>query len=134
MIVRHVHESIGHLGRKHLISRVREKLWIPQRVLVRSIVGRCLRCKRFNARQIVQQMAPLPRNRMMAYQPPLSYSGMDLLGPLQVKHARGTAKHWHCLFTCLNTRAVHHKLVQLMNTDDFIMCLRRFIAVEKFQN
>lgn len=128
VIVRHVHESIGHLGREHLISRVREKLWIPQiRVLVRSILGRCLRCKRLNARQIVQQMAPLPRSRMMAYQPPFSYSGMDLFGPLQVKHGRGTAKRWCCLFTCMNTRAVHLELVQSMNTDDFIMCLRRFI-------
>lgn len=128
VIVRHVHESIGHLGREHLISRVREKLWIPQiRVLVRSILGRCLRCKRLNARQIVQQMAPLPRSRMMAYQPPFSYSGMDLFGPLQVKHGRGKAKRWCCLFTCLNTRAVHLELVQSMNTDDFIMCLRRFI-------
>lgn len=39
VIVRHIHESIGHLGHEHLISRVREKLWIPQiRVLVRSIL------------------------------------------------------------------------------------------------
>ena len=52
---------------------------------------------------------------------------MDLFGPLQVKHGRGTAKRWCCLFTCLNTRAVHLELVQSMNTDDFIMCLRRFI-------
>ena len=27
LIVRHIHESIGHLGRKHLISKVRERLW-----------------------------------------------------------------------------------------------------------
>ncbi|XP_068713019.1 uncharacterized protein [Montipora foliosa] len=41
MMVRHTHESIGHLGRKHLISKVREKLWILQiRVLTRSILGR----------------------------------------------------------------------------------------------
>ena len=52
---------------------------------------------------------------------------MDLFGPLQVKHGRGTAKRWCCLFTCLNTRAVHLELVQSRNTDDFIMCLRRFI-------
>ena len=72
-------------------------------------------------------MAPLPRSRMMAYQPPFSYSGMDLFSPFQVKHGRGTAKRWCCLFTCMNTHAVHLELVQSMNTDDFIMCLRRFI-------
>ena len=127
-IVRHIHESIGHLGREHLISKVGEKLWIPQiRVLTRSIVGRCILCKRLNAKQFIQQMAPLPRSRMMAYKPPFSYSGMDLFGPLYVKHGRGTAKHWCRLFTCMNTCAVHLELVQSMSTDDFIMCLRRFI-------
>ena len=32
---------------------------------------------------------------------------MDLFDPLYVKHGRGTAKRWCCLFTCLNTRSVH---------------------------
>ena len=128
MMVRHTHESIGHLGREHVISKVREKLWIPQiRVLIRSILGKCILCKRLNAKPMIQQMAPLPRSRMMAYKPPFSYSGMDLFGPLYVKHGRGTAKRWCCLFTCMNTRAVHLELVQSMGTDDFIMCLRRFI-------
>ena len=127
-MVRHTHESIGHLGREHVISKVREKLWIPQiRLLIRSILGKCILCKRLNAKPMIQQMAPLPRSHMMAYKPPFSYSGMDLFGPLYVKHGRGTAKRWCCLFTCMNTRAVHLELVQSMGTDDFIMCLRRFI-------
>lgn len=116
------------MGHRHLIPRACEKLWIPQmRGLVRSILGWCLRCKKLNARQIVQQMAPLPRSCMIIYQPRFSYLGMDLFGPLQVKHGRGTAKRWCCLFTCMSTCAVHLELVKAMNTDDFIMCLRRFI-------
>ena len=113
MIVRHTHESIGHLEHEHLISKVREKLWIPQiRVLTRSILGRCILCKRLNAKPMIQQMAPLPRSRMMAYKPPFSYLGMDLFGPLYVRHGRGTAERWCCLFTCMNTCAVHLELVQ----------------------
>lgn len=73
MIVRHIHESIGHLGREHLIAKVREKYWIPQvRVLARSILARCILCKRLKAKPMTQQMAPLPKSRMMAYQPPFS--------------------------------------------------------------
>lgn len=53
-------------------------------------------------------MAPLPTCRVMAYEPPFSYTGMDLFGPLYVKHGRGTAKRWCCLFTCLNTRSVQN--------------------------
>ena len=128
MMVRHTHESIGHLGREHLISKVREKLWIPQiRVLTRSTLGRCILCKRLNAKPMIQQMAPLPRSRMMAYKPSFSYSGIDLFGPRYVKHGRSRAKRWRRLFTCMNTRAAHLELVQSMDTDDFIMCLRRFI-------
>ena len=32
-----------------------------------------------------------------------------------------------CLFTCINTHVVNLELVQSMGTDDFIMCLGRFI-------
>ena len=76
---------------------------------------------------MVQQMAPLPEARLMAYEPPFSYTGMNLFGPLYVKHGRGTTKRWCCLFTCLTTRCVHLEVVSSMDTDDFVMCLRRFI-------
>ena len=103
------------------LSKVREKLWIPQiRVLTRFILGRCILCKRLNAKPMIQQMAPLPRSRVMAYKPPFSYLGMDLFGPLYVKHGRSMAKRWCCLFTCLNTRTIHLELVQSVGTDDFI--------------
>ena len=39
---------------------------------------------------MIQQMAPLPTSPMMAYEPPFSYMGMDLFGPLYVKHGSGT--------------------------------------------
>ncbi|KAL9975233.1 hypothetical protein ACROYT_G012367 [Oculina patagonica] len=127
-IVRHVHHFIGHLGREHVIAKLREDFWIPQiRVLVRTVLSRCVKCKKVLAKPMVQQMAPLPEARLMAYEPPFSYSGMDLFGPLYVKHGRGTTKRWCCLFTCLTTRCVHLEVVNSMDTDDFILCLRRFI-------
>ena len=108
LMIRHTHKMIGHLGREHVIAKVRERFWIPQiRVLVRSVLSRCITCKRLNAKPMKQQMAPLPTSGMMACEPPFSYTGMDLFGPLYVKHGRGTAKRWCCLFTCLNTRSVH---------------------------
>ena len=127
-IVRHVHHFIGHLGRKHVIAKLREDFWIPQiRVLVRSVLNRCVRCKKVLAKPMSQQMAPLPEARLMAYEPPFSYTGMDLFGPLHVKHGRGITKRWCCLFTCLTTCCVHLEVVSSMDTDDFVMCLRRFI-------
>ena len=48
-------------------------------------------------------------------------------GPLYVKHGRGKAKRWCYLFTRLNIRSVHLELVNTMDKEDFIKCLRRFI-------
>lgn len=128
LIVRHTHFSIGHLGREHVLAKVREQFWIPgARILIRSILHHCITCKKINAAPITQQMAPLPADRTTAFEPPFSYTGMDLFGPLHVKHGRGTAKRWCCLFTCLNTRSVHLELVNSLDADDFILCLRRFI-------
>ena len=75
---------------------------------------------------MTQQMAPLPKDRLTAYQPPFTSTSMDMFGPLYVKHGRGTAKRWGCLFTCLTTRSIHLELVNSLETDDF-MCLRRFM-------
>lgn len=128
VLVQHTHESIGHLGREHVIAQLRQKFWIPQvRVLVRSVLGRCIKCKKIHAKPMTQQMAPLPKDRLTAYQPPFTSTGVDMFGPLYVKHGRGTAKRWGCLFTCLTTRSIHLELANSLGTDDFIMCLRRFI-------
>ena len=127
-IVCHVHHFIGHLGRQHVIAKLWEDFWIPQiRVLVRSVLSRCVKCKKVLAKPMIQQMAPLPKARLMAYEPPFSYTGMDLFGPLYVKHGRGTTKRWCCLFTCLTTHCVHLEVVNSMGTDDLVTCLRRFI-------
>ena len=128
LLVRHIHEHNGHLGREHVLAKLREKFWIPQgRVLIRSILRKCLVCRKLHSKPMTQQMAPLPKDRTTAFEPPFTYTGMDLFGPLHVKHGRGTAKRWCCLFTCLNTRCVHLELVNSMDTDAFIMCLRRFM-------
>ena len=51
LIVRYTHKMIGHLGREHIIAKVRERFWIPQiRVLVRSILSRCITCKKLNSK------------------------------------------------------------------------------------
>ena len=54
-----------------------------------------------------QFIGSLPRAGPEAYHPPLTFTGVDLFGPLTVKWGRGTAKRWSCLFTCLAIRAVY---------------------------
>ena len=73
-------------------------------------------------------MAPLPESRLPLQSPPFSNTGVDYFGPMQVKRGRGTEKRWVCLFTCLTTRAIHLELVASLETNSFILALRRFAS------
>ena len=53
-------------GREHIIAKVLEKFWIPLiRKAICSVLSRCIVCKKFHAKPLAQQMAPLPTSRMM---------------------------------------------------------------------
>ena len=51
-------------------------------------------------------MADLPEERITAA-PPLTYCGVDLFGPFQIKQGRKEVKRYGVLFTCLASRGVH---------------------------
>lgn len=75
-----------------------------------------------------QKMADLPLERVDAYKPPFSSTGVDCFGPFLVKQGRAEVKRYGCIFTCLATRAVHLEKLNSLDTDTFINALRRFIA------
>ena len=86
------------------------------------------------------EMPPLPRERV-ARSLPFEFTGLDYFGPMYIKQfvqrsdetsdegvETVISKVWVCLFTCLAVRAVHLELVGDMTTEEFILCLRRFMA------
>ncbi|XP_060600639.1 uncharacterized protein LOC132754069 [Ruditapes philippinarum] len=73
------------------------------------------------------QMPPLPTSRVTECKP-FSRVGLDYLGPLYIKSDKGQSKVWICLFTCFVTRAIHLEIVMDMSTEEFLLCLRRFIS------
>ena len=129
MIIRHCHESNGHVGVNHCLSLLQNDYYILKGYSnVKRVVTGCLQCKRQKKKPCQQQMAPLPQERTDFENPPFTSVGVDYFGPLMVKHGRGTAKRYGCIFSCLSTRAVHIEISHSMDSDSFLMALHRFIA------
>jgi len=74
-------------------------------------------------------MAPLPNFRIQANLNAFHYSAVDYGGPFYTIQGRGKKrlKRYLCLFTCLNTRAVHLELAYNLDTDSFLNAFYRMV-------
>ncbi len=113
----------------HIVAELRQRYWIPQvRSAIKKIAKSCHVCRKHNAKPDPPLMANLPQSSFQAFTPPFYNNGVDYFGPLLVKERRSTVKRYGCLFTCLVTRAVHLEIAHSLETDSFIMALRRMMA------
>ena len=95
LIVRHCHLISGHSGKKHVLSLIREKLWIVKvQVTVQNVISNCFDLKRRQSPIGVQKMADLPADRVTPGKPPFSFVGMDCFGPFLVKTGRSQVKRY----------------------------------------
>ena len=128
LIIEDEHRRQLHAGVEHTLNEVRQNFWIPKgRAQVKKVLHRCAFCRNRSARPQQPQMADLPADRFDTSHA-FSTVGLDFFGPLLVKKFRRTEKRFGLLFTCLATRAIHLEVTQSMDTDSFVMALRRFIA------
>ena len=129
IIIMWYHAKVAHCGRGITMNAVRSAgYWVVNlNSLTRSIIRNCHQCRMTRGKCSTQLMADLPKERTECV-PPFTYVGVDMFGPFQVKERRSTLKKFVALFTCLNSRAVHLESSNHMDTDHFIMMLRRFIA------
>ena len=129
LIVRFYHGISGHSGLEHTLSLIREKYWIVKaRSLLRRVLSSCVDCRKRQAAVGQQKMASLPADRVIPFDPPFSYVGVDCFGPLEVRRGRSTVKRYGVLFTCMTMRAIHVEVAHSLDTDSFLNALRRFIA------
>ena len=128
-IVRFYHEKVHHSGRNVTMNEIRENgIWITSLCsIVKSVIWSCFLCRKLRGKFGVQIMSDLPFERTLK-SPPFSFCGVDLFGPFLVKERRSLVKRWGVMYTCLSSRSAHIESVVSMDTDSFILCLRRFIC------
>lgn len=89
------------MGASQVLASIRQKFWILRgHTAVRRVVGKCINCRRWNARPC-EQMAPQPSAEVTPCCPPFSSVGVDYFGPIPVKSRRSQIKRYGCVFTCL---------------------------------
>ncbi|KAK7944331.1 hypothetical protein WMY93_000059 [Mugilogobius chulae] len=129
LLLRHIHQEVGHGGRNHMLSKLRERYWVTGAgTAIRKVLSRCIICRRVNSQPVHQQMAELPQERVVPDEPPFTRVGVDYFGPFEVKSRRSTVKRYGVIFTCLAIRAIHIEVAPSLDTDSFINALRRFVA------
>ena len=124
-----LHETHCHQGVDYLRALVQQQFAIVKlRTALRSIVSKCVTCRKRRAETINPIMSDLPRERLAFKARPFTNTGIDYFGPFYVAVKRSTEKRWGFLFTCLTTRAVHFEVVPSMDTSSCVMGIERFAA------
>lgn len=125
MLIREIHEFMGHTGMQIIMNYLQERFWIISiRKVIRTVISRCVICKRQRVKRMECEIPPLPPDRVHDATI-FEIVGVDFAGPLIL---RGKGKEWICIFTCAVYRAVHFELASTLSTQGFLECLRRFIA------
>ncbi|CAL8083424.1 unnamed protein product [Orchesella dallaii] len=127
-LIREAHQNYCQAGAGFLVTKLRQKYWILKaRHTVKRVISKCPRCRRYSAKPVIPEAAPLPLDRVKNAEV-FEVVGVDLAGPLVLKNGGNV---WIVIFTCAVYRAVHFELVKSISTRAFIIALERF--VEKFR-
>ena len=61
LLIQSTHRGLGHIGTNKVHHQLQQWFWIVQgRAAVKSVLGRCLLCRRLYRQPESQMMAPLP--------------------------------------------------------------------------
>ncbi|KAJ8970521.1 hypothetical protein NQ317_007515 [Molorchus minor] len=81
-----MHQKSCHVRVQRLLSSMREKYWVLRgRRDIRSVLQRCVTCKRFDVKPFAIASSPLPADRVRD-EVPFEITGVDFAGPLYLKN------------------------------------------------
>ncbi|XP_064406043.1 uncharacterized protein LOC135351065 [Halichondria panicea] len=129
LIIHSEHLRLLHAGPTILIASLNRRYHIVGgSKTVRSIVRKCVVCRKLSAKPHPQMLGQLPIERVTPGSV-FEKVGIDYAGPVSIKygHVRKPTivKAYICVFVSLSVKA---ELVTDLTSDAFIACLRRFIA------
>ena len=128
-IIHDAHYKTLHGGVGLTITKVREQYWIPTlRSLAKKIIKRCSGCKRFTTRPFqAQTTGQLPKDRTEGERP-FQIVGLDYAGPLICKKNGKEKKTYIMVISDSLSRALYLELLHDQTLEEFLKCLKRFIA------
>ena len=121
LIVEWCYKKVAHGGRGLTMNEIRSNgFWVVRcNTIVRSLIGKCVKCRLLRGKLGEQKMKDLPNDRTLDG-PPFTNCGVDMLGSFLIKVGRKELKRYGALFTCLASRAVHIECTRSMDTDSLI--------------
>ena len=128
-LIVHDYHNASHVGVKWCHSLILNKYWIIRvENYIRYVKRNCVVCRRLYASPEQQYMADLPLERCLSGNPPFTFVGVDIFGPLYAAQGRSQVKRYGCIYSCMNTRGCHLELLDSLDTDSFICGMRRFMS------
>lgn len=129
LLIQDYDQQLLHPGPDRVFAEMRRTYWILRgRQAVKKHQRGCTECQRWRNKPTVPRMADLPASRLRLRKPPYWSTGIDCFGPYTIRIGRRQEKRWGIIFKCLTTRCVHLDLLCSMDTDSFLLALRRFVA------
>ncbi|KAL7866046.1 hypothetical protein SRHO_G00112930 [Serrasalmus rhombeus] len=129
LIIKYYDNNLHHPGPERVFGEIRRRYWILRgRQAIRKFQHNCPECRKWRGTPDIPRMADLPLSSLRLYKPAFYSTGIDCFGPFQVKVGRRNEKRWGILYKCLTTRAVYIDLLSSIDSDSFLLSLRRFIS------
>ncbi|XP_042883833.1 uncharacterized protein LOC122260556 [Penaeus japonicus] len=134
LIVTELH-NVNHEGIETTLAKLLSKFWVPgARRLIKSVKGKCVKCRRFDKNLQEQCMGQVIEGRLKP-SPPFYHTATDLFGPFAIRDSVKRRTHGKCfgvIFTCLSSRAVHLDIVENYSTEAFIGAIQRFVSIRGY--
>ena len=126
------YKKTGQAGRGMTLNEIwTSRFWIVcSNSATRKFIHYCVVCRSMREKLGEQKMAKLPFDRLQEKHP-FSYCAVDLFGSFIICSKRKELKRYGIMFTCLCSRAIHIEVAHSLDTDSFLLTLRRFIGREE---